>query len=190
MAKGSSKKISSNNQSTLQVLQYGFLITNTIHLVFRFWFFKSSATWRSLLAYLSTEALALFLWIQLISMAKGGDDLAQPGLTAYMFDVIYVTWFVHITTALFSHYFWWIYLCIPAYACYMLYQKVLLPFLFKGRSPFESIGRMFSGGGSGGTGVGGKNGDQQEATPALSKRQAKLQARAEKGDPRVQVRRR
>ena len=63
-------------------------------------------------------------------MAKKGSDLAAAGLTAcvlrplatnqdaddpscrYMFDVLYVTWFVHVATALVSPKFWWLYLAV------------------------------------------------------------------------------
>ena len=68
--------------------------------------------------YAVSEGVAAALGMQLWTMSRRGEDLSQAGLTAYvsmyhtnkysyMFDVIYITWFVHITTALLSRYFWW-----------------------------------------------------------------------------------
>ena len=49
-----------------------------------------------------TELVAVGLAWQLLGIARAGDDLAQAGMTAYMFDVVYLTWFVHVGTALVS----------------------------------------------------------------------------------------
>ncbi len=72
---------------------------------------------------------------------------------------------------------------IPGYAGYVIYQKILLPYLFRGQSPFASLQGLARGSNA-----------QPEGAPqqqeAVSKRQQKLQARAAKGDPRVQVRKR
>lgn len=77
---------------------------------------------------------------------------------------------------------------IPGYGGYIIYQKVLLPYLFRGQSPFASLQNLARGGGGGAQA--GAPGAQQPGQEALSKRQQKLQARAAKGDPRVQVRKR
>lgn len=69
----------------------------------------------------------------------------------------------------------------------MIYQKILLPYLFRGQSPFASLQGMLKGGTGGADGT---NAGAQQQGEALSKRQQKLQARAAKGDPRVQVRKR
>ena len=136
-----------------------------------------------------------------------------------MFDIIYVTWFVQLASLVWGK-FWYLYLIvsasplrthsiarvhscdcvltrsssvvvssmqIPGYACSVIYQKVLLPYLFRGQSPFASLQNMLKGGASGAQGAGA--GAQQQGE-TLSKRQQKLQARAAKGDPRVQMRKR
>lgn len=137
-----------------------------------------------------------------------------------MFDIIYVTWFVHVLTALISDKFWWLYLSvrillpsrplplptnqppspppalnppttsqIPSYALYILYQKILLPFLFGGKSPFRSLSELLSRSPSSSSGPNAASGaEAQDTQETLSKRQAKLQKRAERGDPRVQQR--
>lgn len=42
-------------------------------------------------------------------MASKGEDLQAEGLTALMWDVIFVTWTVHVATALIWRKFWWLY---------------------------------------------------------------------------------
>lgn len=104
----------------VRVLTYGFLITNTLHLFFVFGPFRNRS--QGLLwpftKYLVTEAVAGALGLTLRGMARQGDDLGQHGLTSYMFDIIYVTWFVHTTTALISNKFWYTYIVVRIdYVC-------------------------------------------------------------------------
>ncbi|WFD24458.1 hypothetical protein MEQU1_003160 [Malassezia equina] len=171
MAKGAQKRVASTNARARQTLALGFLITNTLYVVAHLVRYRSvrwpAAVW---VPYLLTEAVAAGLAYQLTDMARKGADLAQGGLTAYMFDIVYITWFVHGTTALFSRYFWWTYLVIPLYAGYLLYIYILAPYVGKrsGASP---------------PGIQAK---APSTEPGLSKRQAKLQARQAR---RVQVRR-
>ncbi|KAJ1021093.1 hypothetical protein NDA16_003879 [Ustilago loliicola] len=187
MARGSAKKTTSGNTFLLTLLRNGFLATNTIYLVVRFWLLRSSMTKRTIFGYVASEAIAVALWLTLQSMAAQGNDLQQSGLTQYMFDIIYVTWFVQLASLVWGK-FWYLYLIIPAYAGYVIYQKILLPYLFRGQSPFASLQGMLKGNG----GVQGAIAGEQQlgANEALSKRQQKLQARAAKGDPRVQMRKR
>lgn len=129
-----------------------------------------------------------------------------------MFDIIYVTWFVQLASLVWGK-FWYLYLIvsriiirlhapkgciltdtfvcfaqqIPGYGGYVIYQKILLPYLFRGQSPFASLQGMLKGSGAQGANAGAQ---QPGANEQLSKRQQKLQARAAKGDPRVQVRKR
>ncbi|GAC94705.1 hypothetical protein PHSY_002278 [Pseudozyma hubeiensis SY62] len=188
MARGSAKKTASGNTFLLTLLRNGFLATNTIYLLVRFWLFRSSVSKRIVFGYVASEAIAVALWLTLQSMAAQGNDLQQSGLTQYMFDVIYVTWFVQLASLVWSK-FWYLYLIIPGYAAYVIYQKILLPYLFRGQSPFASIQRLLGGSSNGGA-AGADANAQQQPGEAVSKRQQKLQARAAKGDPRVQVRKR
>lgn len=183
MAKGAQKRIASGNASAVNTLAYGFVISNTVHLLFNFWLWRSPATmhWRPIALYVVTEVIAAALGLQLTSMARAGDDLSQSGLTAYMFDIVYITWFVHVTTALFSRYFWWTYAVvrealtqIPAYATYLLYTHVLVPYVLGGQSPLRRARTPSAA-------------PAQEEAP-VSKRQAKQQARASRGTRRQTVR--
>jgi hypothetical protein len=78
------------------------------------------------IAYGTTLAISWFLFSQLSSMAtpkystggellSAGFDLDQPGLTGYMRDVVYITWFVHVTTTLISEKFWFTFLVVRIY---------------------------------------------------------------------------
>ncbi|KAI9137528.1 hypothetical protein BKA69DRAFT_1097441 [Paraphysoderma sedebokerense] len=44
-----------------------------------------------------------------------GVDLKGPGLHQYILDILYITWFVQLTS-MFSDKMWYLYLIIPAYA--------------------------------------------------------------------------
>ncbi|WFC97433.1 hypothetical protein MYAM1_000146 [Malassezia yamatoensis] len=160
MAKGAQKRIAASNNSAVRTLQYGFLLSNTIHLLLNFWVWRSPATyrWQFIALYVVSEAIAGFIAWQLTCMAHAGDDLRQSGLTAYMFDVVYITWFVHIATALVSRRFWWTYAVIPMYASYLLYTHILVP----PAQPSQTA-------------------QQPVEQPQRTKRQAKQQARANRG---------
>ncbi|KAJ3177895.1 hypothetical protein HDU87_004177 [Geranomyces variabilis] len=58
------------------------------------------------------------------TVEDAGFNLSGEGLVAYMFDIIYIGWFVLLTTAFISSKFWWTYIIIPIFAAYTLYQKV------------------------------------------------------------------
>ncbi|KAG8744898.1 hypothetical protein FRC10_009268 [Ceratobasidium sp. 414] len=78
------------------------------------------------------------------ALISPGEDLAQPGITEWCWDIIY----------------------IPLYAGVMLYTKFIGPMFFNKGVPAPAA--------------------QEAAAPGgQSKRQQKLQQRAEKGDPRV-----
>lgn len=65
------------------MLQYGFLLSNTLHLLLVFGLFRATqATKWNIFRFAATEILALGLWYTLSGMARTGDDLAQGGLTA------------------------------------------------------------------------------------------------------------
>ncbi|KAK0562829.1 hypothetical protein OC844_002510 [Tilletia horrida] len=188
MAKGAAKKAASSNASTLQMLNLGFLLSNAAQLLLRFGLFRASASWKLALLHLSTQAVALFLFGQLRGMAAQGINLAeQKGLTPYMFDVIYVTWFCAVAASLVSDKAWYLYLAIPGFATFLLYTKLVVPYLFSGRDPIMSLfGRR--------PGSQGKAGQAPDSAAAAggagaaegqSKRQQKLQKRADRGDPRV-----
>ncbi|KAN0060506.1 hypothetical protein ACQY0O_007841 [Thecaphora frezii] len=185
MARNASKKTSTTNDATLRLLSLGFLLTNLYHVVVRFVLLRHRLTFWHGFKYTATEGIAVLLWWQLSTMARQGHALDQPGLTAYMLDVVYVTWFTHILAATAGRWGWWVYALIPGYALYLGYTKVVVPYFFKGANPLAAL----LPGSAGGRSSGQKEQPQQQGEQ-ISKRQAKLQARAERGDPRVQVRKR
>ncbi|WFD28221.1 hypothetical protein MNAN1_003227 [Malassezia nana] len=108
MAKAAQKRRASSNARAVQTLVYGFLLTNTLYITAQLVRYRSIrwpvGVWAP---YLLTETIAALLALQLMSMARSGEDLSQPGLTAYMLDMI------------------------PIYALYLLYTYILAPYVFK-----------------------------------------------------------
>ncbi|GAA6020972.1 hypothetical protein JCM8202_003795 [Rhodotorula sphaerocarpa] len=182
-AGASNKRIAAANAATLKQLRLGMAVSGGVYLLHLF-IFSSGRSYRRLFLFAVTEAIAIGLWNQLQAMAKGGQELnGSKGLVSYMFDVLYVTWFIHITTALISAKFWYLYWVIPIYALYRL-VTFALPYI----SP--SLAAALQGGGNaapaGPAGAAGANG--AGAQQPSSKRQEKLRKRMERGDPRVQQR--
>ncbi|CEP12482.1 hypothetical protein [Parasitella parasitica] len=168
MANASSKKIASTNKQAINNLTNGLLIVNAVYFLWRVVYHWSSFTFTQFLLYATTGGLTFLFYRILVSsgtpsyaadgsLIGSGDDLNSEGLTAYMFDIIYVTWFVHITTAFISNKFWMVYLVIPGYAAYKLIPMALSYF-----------GR-------------GKGQSSEASVETKSKRQAKLEKRANKG---------
>ena len=54
-------------------------------------------------------------------MKSAGEDLAAPGLTEYMFDIIWVTWLCLISVIIFGNWGWIVWSIIPAYGLYKGY---------------------------------------------------------------------
>jgi len=61
-------------------------------------------------------------------LIDAGIDLNIGGLSEYYFDVIYITWFVQLTT-IFSDWFWMSFLLIPGFAFFKLWTLVIGPYL-------------------------------------------------------------
>ncbi|RUP48319.1 hypothetical protein BC936DRAFT_144716 [Jimgerdemannia flammicorona] len=181
MANTSAKRIAADNKKTLANLQRGFIAVNIFYILWRVIFYWSTFSFSHFLLYGSTVAVTLYLYNLLYgmgnpvylsdgSLAKSGDDINGEGLVAYFFDIIYVTWFVHVTTALISDKLWWLMLSIPAYAVYKGWGFIA-PYLFSGSSASE--------------------GNADDTSAGGSKRQQKLQKRQESGQaPRAKIARR
>ncbi|KAG0365921.1 hypothetical protein BGZ54_006049 [Gamsiella multidivaricata] len=135
------------------------------------------------LGYLFTAGLTVFFYMQINAMgrprynskgelADAGEDLSQEGLIQYAFDIIYVTWFVHVTSAFWSK-MWWFYLAIPAYAGWKAWHLAVKPMLARG-----GIGAAAAAGDGAAAGGAGASGS---ADGTKSKRREKMEKRAEKG---------
>ncbi|GAA5917062.1 hypothetical protein JCM6882_001918 [Rhodosporidiobolus microsporus] len=183
MAGANAKRVSASNAKTLSQLQIGFLVSGVIYIL-HLLLFKSGRSFRRLFLFALTETIAVSLWRWIQAAAAKGEEIgAAKGLTTYMFDVIYVTWFVHVTAALVSARFWLVYWVIPLYAFYRL-------FLFLGPRFSPTLAALLASTSSGAqAGAAAAQGPIPANQPQpTSKRQEKLRKRAEKGDRRVQYR--
>lgn len=89
---------------------------------------------------------------------RSGDDLHQSGLLEYMFDIIYITWFLDILMILFgSNKVWWLFSIVPLFAFYKISELVKG---FRGSSDTKK--------------------SDAKTEPEISKRQAKKEARKNK----------
>ncbi|GAA6062724.1 hypothetical protein JCM10212_005927 [Sporobolomyces blumeae] len=201
MAGANSKRIAAENAQVLQRIRLLLLISTVVY-VAHLALFQSGRTTFRVFMFVMSETASLSIWQQLEGMAQRGQSLDGKGLVQYMFDIVYVTWATHMTTALISAKFWYLYWIIPLYAGYKLlvvaapYISPSLAAILSGSSSSNtnnSNGRARNGGAKGSsssssTGGGPRSAaDIQEGVTGeiLSKRQEKLRKRAEKGDPRV-----
>ncbi|KAI8054626.1 hypothetical protein BDF22DRAFT_742563 [Syncephalis plumigaleata] len=133
-ANKSAKKQTVENARILRNVQWGLLIVNSIYVLVQFGWYRADVTRYSASGYLITWLPTIFIYRLMAKMARpqrdmsgaivsGGDDLNAPGLTSYMFDILYVTWFVHLGSLLWS-FIWWFYLVIPLYAGYAIWGFV------------------------------------------------------------------
>lgn len=136
--------------------------------------------------YVLSETVALAIVLLMRDMAAKGEDLNAEGLTALMWDVVFVTWFVHVGTAFVWRKFWWLYASIPCYGVFLGYIKLVVPFVFRGQDPLASVLASFRGGEAKGAKPASRGSTSGTEKDGLSKRQKKLQARANRRDPRVQ----
>jgi hypothetical protein len=128
MAQKAKKDRAKNNASTLNNLHIGTLSVNTIFLLFCLLIKR-----RSLLAYLLFSIPCFVAEYVLESTGRpkydpttkalksSGEDLAAAGLTEYMFDIIWVTWFCLISVIVIGNWGWIIWAVVPVYAAYKGY---------------------------------------------------------------------
>ncbi|KAJ1973764.1 hypothetical protein H4R35_003944 [Dimargaris xerosporica] len=128
MAKNADKKLAAENAKTLQWLTRAFFGVNSVYVFIQFVLGYGSVAWSTTIAYTVTFVISLIIYWQLMSMGKarynpqgdlisGGEDLRMAGLTSYMFDILYITWLVHLGS-LVSSYFWYLYWLIPGFLVY------------------------------------------------------------------------
>ncbi|KAL1410976.1 hypothetical protein Q8F55_001919 [Vanrija albida] len=191
MANASSKRIAQANEGALKGLVRNLVLINALALAVRW--MKARHYVRPLIPggfvlFLHVvgigASVAIWRWFAAIGTpgrdAKGnvrvGEDLSGGGFIELAWDVIYMTWICTLGSALFGNWVWWFYLVIPAFGAYKLFTfaqpflGMFLPGIFGPRQPRAE-------------------GDAPAAAadePAESKRQAKLRARMEKGDKRIQ----
>ncbi|WRT67400.1 uncharacterized protein IL334_004371 [Kwoniella shivajii] len=198
MANASSKRIASANETALKNLQLGLIIVNTLAPAIRL--ILSLFTSRHLLP----RKFVIFLhvisfgatvvtwnWFKTIGtpsrpgsgQVRVGEDLGGKGVVELGWDLIYMTWICTLGSAILGDWIWWFSLLVPAFGGYKLFSTIrpilamFLPGIFGSKQPGQAQ-----------TGAAGQAQDGAAAQPEEkeSKRQAKLRARMEKGDKRVQ----
>ncbi|KZS98006.1 DUF788-domain-containing protein [Sistotremastrum niveocremeum HHB9708] len=183
MAGGSAKRTAAQNEAALKTLRISMLSCTAFSLVVRLFFIRRSwpPSFFSIVFLAVTHVPSTLLYNYLVNLGSprrdqsgqllgSGGDLSQSGLTEYAFDILYVTWACQIGSALFGNWVWWLFSVIPLFAGYKLWN------LFGGGLPsFASNG-----------GPDDNAANELEQT-GMSKRQQKLQKRAERGDARVRA---
>jgi hypothetical protein len=128
MAQKAKKDRAKSNISTLNTLHVGTLSLNALFLLFNLLIKR-----RSLLAYLVFSIPCFVAQYVLESSGRpkydsstkalksAGEDLAAPGLTEYMFDIIWVTWACLVAVMLAGNWGWTFWVVVPAYGAYKGY---------------------------------------------------------------------
>jgi len=151
MAQKAKKDRAKSNISSLNNLHIGTLTVNALFILFNLLFKR-----RSLLAYalLSIPCLVAEYILETTCRPKfdpntkalksSGEDLAAPGLTEYMFDIIWVTWLSLICVILFGNWGWIVWSVVPVYGAYKGYgllgmAKGMMGGAQKGQMPDEQV---------------------------------------------------
>jgi nitrate reductase NapE component len=128
MAQKAKKDRAKSNTAALNNLHIGTLAVNGAFILFNLLFKR-----RSLIAYIlfSIPALIAEFILETTGRPKydattkalksSGEDLAAPGLTEYLFDVIWVTWFSLVSVIIFGNWGWIVWAVVPAYGAYKGY---------------------------------------------------------------------
>ncbi|WWD16196.1 hypothetical protein CI109_100622 [Kwoniella shandongensis] len=196
MANASSKRIATANETALRNLQLGLLIVNLLAPTIRF--LLSLITSRRffprtlpLLLYIIFTAGSIFTWRWFVTIgspkrgANGaqvrvGEDLGGKGVVELGWDLIYMTWICTLGSAILGDWVWWFSLLVPAFGAYKLFSTIrpilgmFLPGIFGPKAPKDDTPQ----GQNVAAGAAEEKGE--------SRKQAKLRARMEKGDKRIQ----
>ncbi|KAI0453282.1 DUF788-domain-containing protein [Xylaria acuta] len=125
MAQKARKDRAKANTAILKNLHIGTLIVNTLFVLFNLLFKQ-----RSLLLYVLLSIPSFVCEFVLESTGRpkydpstnalktAGEDLSAPGLTEYMFDVIWVTWASVVLVTFFGNWGWLLWSVVPAYGAF------------------------------------------------------------------------
>ena len=128
MAQKAKKDRAKANITALNNLHIGTLTVNVLYLLFNLLIKR-----RSYIAYIlfSIPCLVAEYILETTGRPKfdantkalksSGEDLAAPGLTEYMFDVIWVTWASLVVVILFGNWGWILWSVVPVYGAYKGY---------------------------------------------------------------------
>jgi len=151
MAQKAKKDRAKSNISTLNNLHIGTLSVNALFLLFNLIIKR-----RSLLVYFlfSIPCLVAEYILETTGRPKydattkalkdAGEDLAAPGLTEYMFDIIWVTWASLIAVIAFGNWGWIVWTVVPVYGAYKGYgllgmARGMMGGAQKGQMPDEQV---------------------------------------------------
>eukprot|EP00271_Cylindrocystis_brebissonii_P018560 TRINITY_DN5333_c0_g1_i1.p1 TRINITY_DN5333_c0_g1~~TRINITY_DN5333_c0_g1_i1.p1 ORF type:complete len:175 (+),score=29.14 TRINITY_DN5333_c0_g1_i1:201-725(+) len=141
MANQGAKKRKEENERHVKRLQYCIIGINVAFLLLRLGLRFVSFTWRHWFGLLFTSAVYVLTFGQIQRMAvpsydekgeliDGGYDMAIGGVAGYVHDVLYITMAVQLLGSV-TDYAWYLYLAIPVFAFYKLWEYVIYPYLFQ-----------------------------------------------------------
>lgn len=151
MAQKAKKDRAKSNTSSLNNLHTGTAALNSLFLLFSLLIKR-----RSLLAWLilSVPCLVAEYILETTGRPKydaatktlksAGEDLAAPGLTEYMFDIVWVTWLCLIAVITFGNWGWIVWSVVPVYGAYKGYglfglARGMMGGAQKGQMPEEQV---------------------------------------------------
>ncbi|KAI6092359.1 DUF788-domain-containing protein [Hypoxylon rubiginosum] len=129
MAQKARKDRAKSNAAALTNLHTGTLIVNTLFVLFHFLFKK-----RSIFIYVILSIPSFICEYILESSGRpkydpstkalqnAGEDLSAPGLTEYMFDIVWITWISVVMAIIFGNWGWLVWAVVPAYGAFKGYS--------------------------------------------------------------------
>ncbi|KAF2004030.1 hypothetical protein P154DRAFT_519618 [Amniculicola lignicola CBS 123094] len=132
MAQKATKTLAANNTKRLNQTLLVTLLVHGFFWVLRALIYRASFSRRSLILYLLLSGPQLFIQFNFErngrptygangAVIKGGDDLEAAGLTEWMWDVTYWTYFCIFLSATLGDGAWLLWLIIPCYSAWALY---------------------------------------------------------------------
>ncbi|KAK9457215.1 hypothetical protein V1511DRAFT_520228 [Dipodascopsis uninucleata] len=138
MAGASQKRRAQANVVALKNMHVASMVINGLYLLSYFVLHRP----RSLKTYLIFSIPAWIIQYQLEKIGRpkystlngalvtAGEDLNQPGLTEWLFDILYVTWGCDILGVIFGRgWVWFLYSLIPLYSFYKAYTSIIVPMM-------------------------------------------------------------
>ncbi|EOA83358.1 hypothetical protein ACJQWK_00004 [Exserohilum turcicum] len=129
MAQKATKTLAASNTKRLNQTLYVTLAIHGFWWLLRALLFRASLSRQSILVYLALSApqLLIQLYFERLSrptltadgaVKRPGEDLDAPGLTEYMWDVVYWTYGCIVAAAIAGDYGWLLWAVMPAYSAY------------------------------------------------------------------------
>lgn len=148
MANQGAKKRKEENERHMKMLLRIILGSNAFFILIRLCFQFSSFGWRMWVALALTSTAYKLCYDQIRGMAlpsydengeliDGGYDLSMGGLNGYLHDIIYLTAIIQLLSPL-TNWAWVLYLLIPGFGLYKLWELVLYPY-FTQTAPQEEV---------------------------------------------------